>query len=206
MKAWTNVRILDGKVPLYRAADKSSLPICEITDQPEGEITSAVPGFIRVKLAGGRNGFLDGKVTVFTMQEMSLKDDRTLVYGAPAANSPVIATLTKDTRVKSCNRPVERDGVTWVPIKTGRGEQGYIPGDVRVVILPAKPRIQRERSDSFKDLAIGGGVCLVGIIVTAATYAAAADSGGHYVVAWGAVLFGGIQFCKGVFQMICAEG
>lgn len=43
--------------------------------------------------------------------------------------------------------------------------------------------------------------CIGGLVVTALTYSAASD-GGTYVVAWGAVLFGAIQFFKGVWQKI----
>ena len=43
--------------------------------------------------------------------------------------------------------------------------------------------------------------CVGGILVTAVTYmAAAGGGGGTYVVAWGAILFGGIQFFRGLAQ------
>jgi len=44
--------------------------------------------------------------------------------------------------------------------------------------------------------------CVGGAIVTAATYQVAANSpnGGSYVVAWGAIVFGGIQFLRGAAQ------
>jgi hypothetical protein len=43
----------------------------------------------------------------------------------------------------------------------------------------------------------GGLWCVGGIIVTAVTYSAA-SGGGSYVVAWGAILFGAIQFFRGL--------
>lgn len=46
-------------------------------------------------------------------------------------------------------------------------------------------------------MAVGGIVCLVGILITAGTYNAASD-GGHFVVAWGAIVFGAIQFFRGL--------
>jgi hypothetical protein len=43
--------------------------------------------------------------------------------------------------------------------------------------------------------------CVGGLIVTAVTYnAAAATGGGKYVVAWGAIVFGAIQFFRGLIQ------
>jgi len=48
-----------------------------------------------------------------------------------------------------------------------------------------------------KDMLFGALWCVGGIIVTAATYSAA-SGGGRYVVAWGAIIFGAIQFFRGL--------
>lgn len=50
------------------------------------------------------------------------------------------------------------------------------------------------------NMAVGALWCIGGIAVTAYTYslAAASPTGGHYLIAWGAILFGGIQFLKGL--------
>ena len=44
--------------------------------------------------------------------------------------------------------------------------------------------------------------CIGGVLVTAATYqmAASSSNGGTFVVAWGAIVFGGIQFLRGAAQ------
>ncbi|MCE9591653.1 MAG: hypothetical protein K8S99_14145 [Planctomycetes bacterium] len=49
----------------------------------------------------------------------------------------------------------------------------------------------------------GAAWCLGGILVTAVTYllARASRGGGVYVIAWGAILFGGIRFAIGMVQM-----
>jgi hypothetical protein len=54
-------------------------------------------------------------------------------------------------------------------------------------------------------MAIGAAICVVGILVTAVTYSAASH-GGHYIVAWGAIVFGAIQFFKGLFQLGSGSG
>lgn len=62
------------------------------------------------------------------------------------------------------------------------------------------------RSDAIrgagnKNMLYGALWCVGGLVVTVWTYSAAASSGGGtYVVAWGAILFGAIQFFRGVYQ------
>jgi hypothetical protein len=49
---------------------------------------------------------------------------------------------------------------------------------------------------------IGGLVCALGLVITLGTLAAASGpQGGGYVVAWGAIVFGAIQFFRGASQM-----
>jgi hypothetical protein len=55
----------------------------------------------------------------------------------------------------------------------------------------------KEASAGGTDMAIGGVICLVGILITAVTYSAS-SGGGTYVVAWGAIIFGAIRFFKGL--------
>ncbi len=57
-------------------------------------------------------------------------------------------------------------------------------------------RVPSERSGSG-DMALGAIICLVGIIITAASYSSA-SGGGTYVVAWGAIVFGAVRFFKGM--------
>src|SRR5262245_27258186 len=59
-----------------------------------------------------------------------------------------------------------------------------------------------KKEEGTKNMMIGGLICLVGIIITAATYSAASSGsgGGKYVVAWGAIVFGAIRFFRGLGQ------
>ncbi|MBP6870982.1 MAG: hypothetical protein KBC43_03155 [Bacteroidales bacterium] len=56
-------------------------------------------------------------------------------------------------------------------------------------------KAKKERAD--KDILYGGLWFFGGLVVTAITYANAAP-GGTYFLAWGAILFGGIQLVKGI--------
>jgi hypothetical protein len=42
----------------------------------------------------------------------------------------------------------------------------------------------------------------VGIVITAATYTGAESTGGPYIVAWGAVVYGLMQFVRGIRELI----
>lgn len=45
---------------------------------------------------------------------------------------------------------------------------------------------------------VGGVICAIGTLITLATYSASSANGGTYVMAWGAILFGGFRFLKGL--------
>jgi hypothetical protein len=51
-----------------------------------------------------------------------------------------------------------------------------------------------------RNMAIGGIVCVIGLVVTLVTIAAAGDGGGRVIFAWGAIVFGAIQFFRGLAQ------
>lgn len=56
------------------------------------------------------------------------------------------------------------------------------------------------RNAGKRNMVIGALWCVGGIAVTAITYQAA-TGGGVYVVTWGAIIFGAIQFFRGLGQM-----
>jgi hypothetical protein len=55
-----------------------------------------------------------------------------------------------------------------------------------------------EREAAVRNMVLGGIICAVGLIITVATYSAASEGGGSYVVAWGAIIFGAIRFFRGL--------
>ena len=58
----------------------------------------------------------------------------------------------------------------------------------------------QSRDKAASDIFFGLLWCVGGIVVTLVTYNAASN-GGTYIIAWGAILFGGIQFLKGLFHI-----
>lgn len=70
--------------------------------------------------------------------------------------------------------------------------------------MPVEAFKSGRRALAEHNMRVGGLWCVGGIVVTAVTYniAASSPTGGHYFVAWGAILFGGLQFLKGLFQLM----
>ncbi|MGD0768489.1 MAG: SH3 domain-containing protein [Tepidisphaeraceae bacterium] len=204
MRAWINVKILDSKVPMYASANNKSRLICQLTDCPEVELTKGSGGFVEIKLADGRCGFVDGKVAIHSIKTMCLRQDQAPLYAAPGLNAPVVAMLERDARITTRGVTAEQDGIKWLNVTADSGQVGYIRGDVKVLILAATPRIERDRRDGMRNVLIGGGICLIGVLVTAGSYSAVSQHGGPYLVAWGAILFGGIQLFRGLSQLTTA--
>ncbi len=228
MKIWTKVKFFDDPVTWYSTPTKtgeSSLiagqPIAEITsgstgfmsgfklssvDRSRAEKARDANPFIEVLLADGRRGFVEKEARIIKVKQMVLRQVQTALHESASIDSPVIATLNRgetvlhfgtDPAVKSA------DGTVWLPVTAPEGRRGFILGDSKVEI--SKPRIETEPIDGAKNLLIGGIICAVGIGVTAVTYSSASSGGGTYVVAWGAMLFGGIRFVWGLLQMSGAQ-
>ncbi len=56
-------------------------------------------------------------------------------------------------------------------------------------------------SDGLKNMIIGGIVCFIGVAVTVGSYVAA-EPGGYFLLAYGPIIFGGIQFFRGLVQLV----
>ena len=90
-----------------------------------------------------------------------------------------------------------------------RADAGY-DGEVPVVAVSSDGSAEGEtaarvalRATAGRNIVVGALWCVGGILVTSLSYSAAANSptGGHYFMAWGAILFGGIQFFKGLAKL-----
>jgi hypothetical protein len=84
----------------------------------------------------------------------------------------------------------------------------YAPPPARTVVPYRTPTPKRKASSgaSANHTAMmlrGGIVCGIGIVVTVGSYITAVSGhGGTYVVAWGAIIFGGIRFFAGLMGML----
>jgi len=94
-----------------------------------------------------------------------------------------------------------RNGLTGPEVVKVLVENGLEHETAAVVVedlTNLRKRVSREAGQ--KNMLIGALWCGGGLAVTAITFSAA-SGGGVYVVTWGAVIFGAIQFLRGVGQM-----
>ena len=92
-----------------------------------------------------------------------------------------------------------KENKTNYETKAALMEQGLDEESASIVVDNLEQQIaQAKKEKANKDILWGAIWCIGGIIITAVTYSAASNGGGTYVVAWGAIIFGAIQFFKGV--------
>jgi hypothetical protein len=97
-----------------------------------------------------------------------------------------------------------RNGVAPTVIEKGLTERGLDAEAAAIVtsnLMQAKARALKNAGR--KNMLYGALWCIGGIVVTVLSYQAAANAGGgRYVLAWGAILFGGMQFFRGMIQSL----
>ena len=80
-------------------------------------------------------------------------------------------------------------------------ERGLQLEDARAIVNQLQEAENKvHRDEATKQMAIGAVICIIGIAVTWGTFSAA-TGGGAYVVAWGAIIFGGWRFLRGMMMM-----
>jgi hypothetical protein len=97
-----------------------------------------------------------------------------------------------------------RDGLSDEDVEKKLVEQGLDAASAQAVVANLREiRSKQKRAQGQKNMGFGALWCIGGIVVTAATYGSA-SGGGTYVVAWGAILVGVVQFLQGLYQVSTA--
>lgn len=92
------------------------------------------------------------------------------------------------------------NGVSATQMKEDLINQGLTADDADIVVNKVSQMIKESKKENGKkDMLYGALWCIGGIVVTAITYSAA-SGGGTYIVAWGAIFWGAIQFIKGLIN------
>lgn len=104
----------------------------------------------------------------------------------------------EDVYAYAANLMVHRDQNNY-QVKTALMERGLDEASAEIVISNLEVQIEEARKKrANKDMLYGALWCVGGTVITVATYSAASNGGGRYFVAWGAIIFGAIQFFKGL--------
>ncbi|MCB9452279.1 MAG: hypothetical protein H6672_12630 [Anaerolineaceae bacterium] len=94
-----------------------------------------------------------------------------------------------------------KQGTSEYRIEQALIEKGLTKEAARTVVGNLS-RLRREtvRKAAQRNMMVGGAICVIGLVVTILSYnaAAASPTGGRYIIAWGAVIFGAIQFFRGL--------
>jgi hypothetical protein len=98
-----------------------------------------------------------------------------------------------------------REGMADKEIVTKLEEEGLDSESADAVVQNlVRMRKQEIKAQGNKNMGFGALWLIGGIVITAATYSAA-SGGGTYVVTYGAIVFGAIQFLQGLFQNLTAK-
>ncbi len=98
-----------------------------------------------------------------------------------------------------------RDGMPTHQIEQKLVERGLSPEAVGTVVRDLKQAVvDSNKKAGRKNMLYGALWCGGGALVTIVTMAMA-DGGGKFILAWGAILFGGIQFVRGAVQSANSE-
>ena len=93
------------------------------------------------------------------------------------------------------------DGQNWTEQLAPVAVVEPVPFDGPAIGGPdALEELEEAKSAAKRMVWIGLAVLVVGIVITVVTYSAAAP-GGRFIAAWGAILFGGIRMCQGLFYL-----
>jgi hypothetical protein len=107
-----------------------------------------------------------------------------------------------EERALSYAKDVLRQGMPRAAVEEVLRTQGFDPAAASAIVERANKTKDERRVAGRRHMIMGGVVCAIGTIITVWSYTAAEEGGGgSYVVAWGAIVFGAIQFVRGLVQV-----
>ena len=96
-------------------------------------------------------------------------------------------------------QPQQGVEVAWKP------HHGPLPMPAAPPPIPVDAARAHKRSQGTTQMLVGGGLVILGIVITSVTHdAAVSNGGGTYVVAYGPIVFGVIRFFQGLFNVMSA--
>ena len=102
-------------------------------------------------------------------------------------------------RAMSYAKDVLRQGMPRAVVEEVLRSQGFDAATASSIVERADRAKNERRVAGRRHMIVGAIICVLGIVVTAITYSSA-EHGGSYVIWWGAIAFGGLQFFRGLIQ------
>lgn len=186
---------------LEKPSDEAAiLSVLKTGDEVDFVAVETVRGkkWCKVVLSNGQKGYMRGDTQVRQLLYVQLEQARGEMLYAPEATAPVARQLVRGINFLILET-VKPAAEAWVRIRLSDGQEGFLHGKAKIKRLDT-PATAKAANSPEHDMLVGALWCIGGILVTACTYSAAAEKGGSYTIAWGAILFGGIQFFKGLIN------
>ena len=198
-------KLLDPQTTLYSMPDSASTHVAQLDAGQEIAITGSgvydKQQWAEATLADGRHGYLPAATRILRLREMRLQV-AVDAHIEPSDASPVLERYSQGTVVVVLGTSLHGEQ-SWTGIRDSSGKEGFIPnGTPMEANKPAQ--VDASMARAKRNMIVGGLWCGGGAAVTAVTYANA-SGGGSYVVTWGAIIFGGFQFLKGLGAYMSAR-
>lgn len=117
-------------------------------------------------------------------------------------NTTTSTSLTSEQMLKLATHMMVQQDQDAYTTKMELVKQGMDEKSADALVANLEEQIEAaQRKKNNRDMLIGGLWMVGGIVVTAVTFSAA-SGGGKYVIAWGAIIFGGIQFFTGLARSL----
>jgi hypothetical protein len=191
-------RIVDPQVKVFGEPDPASLTIASLTSGDEVDFVKmlkvARQNWAEVVLASGEKGYLPAETRLFFFKQASLLQKSLKIYNRPSTLSAVRGALQKKDRFYVLDI-VDRDTKEpWIKIRDLTGAEGFIDGNAHIKVATEVTRATGKRT-----MLSGGLWCLAGVLIATGVIQAA-NSLGALVVTWGAIIYGTVQFLRGIYQ------
>ena len=94
----------------------------------------------------------------------------------------------------------KENGTADGEILNGLQERGLDEPNALLMLDGTKNKLKELIDRLDTKMAVGGIAFIIGLLVTILTYTSALTTGGYFVVAWGAILFGAVSFFTGLTE------
>lgn len=198
-------RIIEVPARVYSQADPNAPVLTELPVDTEVELGAVKrkdgKSWVAVTYYPNQQGFIAGDTRIYSIKQAVLLQNSVNVYTGPSEISSVKTQYNKNTQFQLLG-VVTQDNKSWVKVRDISGSEGFIDGTAKIKVIAEKAK--PTKATGKRNMLIGALWAIGGLVVTVATYSAASARGGTYVVAWGAVIFGGVQFVQGLIQFFTA--